>query len=211
MTHDTQIRTIQSILRESGCTQVQIDGDIGKITTAAVRQVRDKDVARAIQTVLRHTSPNLKIDGKIGPLTMTALALLDVDVPAHYRWNKVLASSFADPADVIAFDKCKATGKTDLQCFAVGDNGIGKWGHPTANTSTPMAALPREIWRDAGQSGGSRIAVRRNGVEVHGILGDTMPSLKNIKNGCGIDLNPAFAKALGLKPPFKTEVEWRWA
>ena len=125
-------------------------------------------------------------------------------------WKKVKATSFADPADVRAFERCKAQGKTDLQCFAVGDNGIGKWGHGTAQEERAMAALPRDVWADAGKTGGAKLEVRYNGKTVEGILGDTMPHTKNIKNGAGIDLNPAFSKQLGLKPPFTAEVEWRW-
>lgn len=126
-------------------------------------------------------------------------------------WHKVKASSFADPADVAAFHLCRATGKSDMECFKVGDNGLGAWGHNTAQEENPMAALPREVWQQAGKRGGAKLQVRYKGKTVEGILGDTMPSLKNIKNGAGIDLNPAFAKALGLKPPFMVEgVEWRW-
>jgi len=124
---------------------------------------------------------------------------------------KVIASSFADPADVRAFERCKALGHSDLFCFKTGDNGIGKWGHKTAQEHTPMAALPPDDWRAAMKKGGAKVAVMYKGKRVVGILGDTMPWKKNIRNGCGIDLNPAFAKALGLKPPFKTQVEWEWA
>lgn len=128
------------------------------------------------------------------------------------EWHVVNASSFGDPADVRAFNRCKSTGKTDMECFAVGDNGIGKWGHITASESSPMVALPREDWIEAGKSGGDKVIVRYNGKEVHAILGDTMPWRRHIKNGAGIDLNPAAAKALGLKPPLMVEgVEWRWA
>jgi len=38
-----------------------------------------------------------------------------------------------------------------------------------------------------------------------------MPWRKNIKNGAGIDLNPGFAKAFGLKSPFMVRAEWAWA
>lgn len=107
--------------------------------------------------------------------------------------------------------RCKASGKSDRACFAVGDNGIGKWGHVTAQDKEPMCALPREVWQAAKKTGGARVQVRYRGVTVDGILGDTMPALPNIKNGAGIDLNPAFARQLGLKTPFLVGgVEWRW-
>jgi hypothetical protein len=120
------------------------------------------------------------------------------------------ASSFADPADIKAFKKCKSEGKSDMTCFKVGDNGIGLWGHDTAQEHTPMCALPRDVWKLAGKKGGAKVAVVANGRTVVGILGDTMPHTSNIKNGAGIDLNPAFAKQLGLKPPFLVTATWSW-
>jgi hypothetical protein len=39
-----------------------------------------------------------------------------------------------------------------------------------------------------------------------------MPHRAHITNGAGIDLNPGFAKAFGVKPPFMLHgVEWDWA
>lgn len=123
----------------------------------------------------------------------------------------VKASSFADPADIRAFMKAKARGLPDKEAFKYGDNGIGYWGHDTAQYHTPMCALPREVWGQAKKKGGAKVLVTYKGKTVAGILGDTMPSLLNIKNGAGIDLNPAFAKAFGLKPPFLVSgVTWRW-
>lgn len=125
--------------------------------------------------------------------------------------RRVRASSFADPEDVRRFRSCKATGKTDMECFRVGDNGVGRWGHFTAQENVPMAALPREDWQEAGKTGGARLRVSYNGTTVEGILGDTMPARANIRNGASLDLNPAFAKALGLTPPFLVEgVTWEW-
>lgn len=124
---------------------------------------------------------------------------------------KGIASSFADPADVARFKACKARGNSDQTCFRVGDNGIGKWGHFTAQTHTPMAAVPRDVWQKAGKKGGAKLVVTYLGRSVEGILGDTMPASWNVTNGACIDLNPAFAKALGVKPPFMLKnVEWRW-
>lgn len=124
----------------------------------------------------------------------------------------VVASSFADPADVAAFRRCKAAGHSDQLCFKVGDNGIGAWGANCAQDHSPMCALPYEVWHDHGHRGGDSIKVTYKGVTVFGILGDTMPHLGAIHNGAGIDLNPAFAKALGVTPPFLLQgVTWDWA
>lgn len=169
-----------------------------------------------IQLALRTLGFPVEADNWNGPKTERALAqftsALESEAPAGAgEWHKVKASSFADPGDVVAFERCKRTGKSDMQCFAVGDNGIGAWGHKTAQTVEPMAALPREIWKLAGRKGGDALEVRIAGKVVRGILGDTMPSLANIKNGAGIDLNPAFQAAFGFEAPFMVEAEWRWA
>ena len=127
---------------------------------------------------------------------------------------KTFASSFADPKDVAAFAACKATGKTDRQCFKVGDNGIGCWGHTTAQTRVPMCALPpediRARWGSVNKGKEKIVCVTVRKVSVLCMLADRMPSKKNITNGCGIDLNPAAAAALKLKPPFKAACEWQW-
>ena len=54
--------------------------------------------------------------------------------------HRVHASSFADPADVRRFRACKAAGKSDQECFKVGDNGVGCWGDDTT-TAVPMLSL----------------------------------------------------------------------
>ena len=126
----------------------------------------------------------------------------------------VIASSFADPADIEAFKKCKAEGKTDEECFKVGDNGIGAFGFDTAG-HLPICALPPEDWQTKWGSrkaaAGKPVIVRHKDKSVVCLLGDTMPHRRHITNGCGIDLNPAACKALGLTPPVKAPVTWDWA
>jgi hypothetical protein len=49
------------------------------------------------------------------------------------------------------------------------------------------------------------------GKTVIGELRDTMPHKADISNGAGIDLNPGFAKAFGVRPPFMLRgVKWEW-
>lgn len=165
-----------------------------------------------LQTALYSVGYELKIDNWDGSQTQKALSSFQNSLETEGQdWQKVKASSFADLADVVAFKKCKDQGNSDMYCFSKGDNGIGAWGANTAQKEFPMCALPREIWKNANKSGGAKLQVRYNGIVVDGVLGDTMPSLSNIKNGAGIDLNPAFSKKLGLNPPFMVEgVEWRW-
>lgn len=122
--------------------------------------------------------------------------------------HKVLASSFADPEDVKAFYRCKREGKSDQECFKVGDNGRGVWNDDTTIDS-PMCALPPDYWKPLqDKARGAKVLVEANGKSVVCELRDTMPWLKNIKNGCGIDLNPAACKALGLTPPVKVAATW---
>lgn len=180
---------IQTLLNEAGYTSVKPDGDIGRITLAAIAEL---DEAGDREAAALSDSPTDK-----------------------YHTHTGKASFFAGPQDVAAFRRCKATGKTDMQCFAVGDNGVGKWGHDCTSEGQPMAAVPREIWRNAGKSGGARLAVTYQGKRVEGILGDTMPSLENIHNGAVIDLNPGFAVAFGIAPSDMNNhtlspVTWTW-
>ena len=128
----------------------------------------------------------------------------------------VLASSFADPQDLADYARSGS--------YAKGDNGTGCWGDQTAQEHTPMCALPPD---DIIARWGSMKARDARGKQVHVTLttpdgqptakqvtcqlADRMPWKKNIKNGAGIDLNPAAAKALGLQPPFKVKAVWEWA
>jgi hypothetical protein len=127
----------------------------------------------------------------------------------------VTASSFADPNDVAVYRRAIAQGKTPAEALKVGDNGIGKWGDQTARDDVPMCALPPEVWGAKWGTGlnarGRKVAVTYRGKTVIGELRDTMPHLANIRNGAGIDLNPGFAKAFGITPPFMLPgVKWEW-
>ena len=127
--------------------------------------------------------------------------------------HHVKASSFADPDDVAAFKKCKAQGKTDEQCFKVGDNGIGFAGDDCTGP-TPMCALPQEDWKERwGTKANARlkpVVVTANGKPVVCLLGATMPKRATTPNGAGIDLSPAAVKAIGKKPPLMIDATWIW-
>lgn len=159
-------------------------------------------IVQQIQTLL-----GVKADGIWGPKSQAAL---DDIVNTGSDVHSVKASSFADPADVRAFRRCKMEGKSDQECFKVGDNGIGKWGDDTT-ADKPMCALPPDDWERFTNPRGKRVRVKANGREVICELRDTMPRKKNIKNGAGIDLNQAACKALGLTPPIMAPALWQWA
>jgi hypothetical protein len=147
---------------------------------------------------------------------VSALALLAAahSARADEKVHVVKASSFADPADVVAFKKCVKSGETETQCFAKGDNGIGLWGDDTT-VAKPICALPRDVWmakwKKPSIARGKKIELSFKDKTVICELRDTLPPTAKIKNGAGIDLNPGAAEALGLKPPFmQPNVGWRW-
>lgn len=127
------------------------------------------------------------------------------------NWIKCIASSFADPEDIRRYKLKKAQGLSDREAFKYGDNGIGCWGDDTTERR-PMVALPPEDWKQFGKAArGKKVQVVINGAWIIAELRDTMPARKNIKNGCGIDLNPEACYRLGLKPPIRTQAKWRWS
>jgi peptidoglycan hydrolase-like protein with peptidoglycan-binding domain len=159
------------------------------------------DKAKAIQRFL-----GVKPDGDIGPETVNAL-FDHLGLKTAYPVRTGKASSFADPADVAAFKRCKATGKTDKQCFAVGDNGIGQFGANTAQEHTPMCALHgnemKATWGSIAGAAHEQVRVTANGKSVLCAVEDRMSAPGRI------DLNPAAAKKLGLKPPFLVNATWQ--
>lgn len=126
--------------------------------------------------------------------------------------HEVKASSFADPADVAAFRRCKARGGSDKHCFALGDNGIGYWGDDTTQGSGPSCALPPERmveeWGSVSMAHNQEVNVWYGDTVVTCLVKDTMPHEEYITNGAGIDLNPDACAALGLTPPVMADVIW---
>jgi hypothetical protein len=123
---------------------------------------------------------------------------------------KAEASSFADPADVRAFERCKAQGKTDQACFRVGDNGIGQFGKITAQDHTPMVAIHKDDmiarWGSVLAAAHRVVTVTANGKTIQATVEDRLGVAGRI------DLNPAAAKQLGLNPPFLVKnCVWNWA
>ena len=96
---------------------------------------------------------------------VSSLALLAAahGARADEKAHIVKASSFADPVDVVAFKKCLKSGRSEVQCFALGDNGIGLWGDDTT-VATPICALPRKSVVSNGR------AIRRAGQKDRAIV-----------------------------------------
>ncbi len=128
----------------------------------------------------------------------------------------VIASSFADAADIAAYKRAISEGKSEQDALAVGDNGIGAWGDDTTDESKAMCALPPDDWLARWGSGekarGKKIEVTYRSKTIVCELRDTMPRKAKIKNGAGIDLSPGAAKAFDKHPPFMLQgVHWKWA
>jgi hypothetical protein len=127
--------------------------------------------------------------------------------------HNVRASSFADPRDVARFRRCKAAGKSDQECFKIGDNGIGCFGDDCTGP-VPMCALPpediEERWGDVNSGRHKHVRVTANDSSCVCVLADRMPHRAHITNGAGIDLSPAACNALGLTPPVMVQAAWQW-
>ena len=157
----------------------------------------------------------IKADGFWGPVSQPVLNdELDGDGCATIGIGgtgfKAEASSFADSADVKAFEKCKATGKTDQSCFKVGDNGIGQFGKITAQTHTPMVAIHQDDmiakWGSVNAAAHRVVNITINGKTIQAAVVDRLSVAGRI------DLDPAAAKQLGLNPPFLVKnCIWSWA
>ncbi len=174
----------------------------------------DKTKIASIQAIL-----GVEVDGIAGPETQAAWDELMYGDSFAVEYN-TYASSFADPADIEAFEKCKAEGNSDDYCFQFGDNGIGCWGDSTAEGTGPSCALPPEYmevkWGSVEAAKNKKVRViRKDPVlnmkhQVVCVLKDRMPHIENLANEARIDLNPDAAAALKLEPPFIEPVFWFW-
>jgi hypothetical protein len=200
MAKATNIQKIQGILgaESDGIwgpkSQAALNGEINKTANAGNSNLRK------IQMIL-----GVDADGFWGPKSQAAL---NKELGKSEGFPST-ASSFADPADVVAFNKCKTTGKTDKQCFAVGDNGVGQFGKITAQEQTPMVAVHADAmkakWGSINAAAHRPVTVTVKGKTVQATVEDRISAPGRI------DLNPAAAKALGLKPPFLVPCVWNWA
>jgi hypothetical protein len=166
-----------------------------------------------LQKGLQAAGYTLKADNWRGAITEDALAAFERSIADAPHAGK--ASSFADPADIAAFKRCKARGNSDIYCFGYGDNGIGCWGDDTTTLSEPIVAVPPD---DMVQRFGSVADAKHAKLDltigektVRCVVKDRMPWKRNITNGGVIDLAPGAQKAFGLKPPFMVDATWEWA
>lgn len=162
-------------------------------------------VKKKIQKILGVT-----VDGWWGVQSQNALnALVSACEACTTAWVKGKASTFADPVDVARFKACKQTGKSDIACSRVGDNGIGQFGDVTAQTLTPFVAVHADYmisrWGSVHAAARRPVLVRIKGKTQEIKVGD------RISERGRIDLNPAACLLYGIKPPALVDAEWRWA
>lgn len=188
--------------------------------TAKESLAKFEELISAAQMVLG----NIDADGDFGPLSQSREKELRIAAKndANSEWpvvianpfRRVLASSFADPSDVKAFQRCKANGNSDTYCFGKGDNGIGCWGDDTTG-NTAMVALPPEDmidrWGSVDEAKHRTVIVNVKGQEVRCVLADRMRHRYNIPDGqAQLDMNPAACKAFNLNPPILVTADWCW-
>jgi hypothetical protein len=149
-------------------------------------------------------------DGVLGPETEAA-----IDEATAEGWHIGLASSFADPADVRAFRRCKAQGKSDNECFGVGDNAIGYWKDDTSEGTGKSVAVPPddmiERWGSKDAAHLKQVLIQTTTTQATAFVKDTMPWKRHITNGAVIDCNPDTCAALNEKPPMMIAAKWKWA
>lgn len=188
----SKIADIQEILH------VKPDSIWGPKSQAALIAA-NRAIKKKIQGIL-----GVEQDGDWGPRSQAALNVEAGNIEPFVRE----ASSFADPADLKAFQRCKATGKSDLKCFEVGDNGIGQFGKVTAQDTIPMVAVHKNDmvakWGSVQGAAHRPVQVTVNGKTCNATVEDRVSARGRI------DLNPACAKLLGLKPPFLVPARWHW-
>lgn len=199
---------IQNIQKLAGVTP---DGIYGAATDSAITRQLQTDPAfvKRLQGAL-----GVVPDGNWGSRSSASLRCAQFNVSLN-RVNSCKASSFADPADVAAFKRCKAEGFSDQRCFGVGDNGIGAWNNDTSEGSGPQVALPPEFliakYGALSQAVHKAIQVTNpaNGNKVTAYVGDLMPHIGTEPSGAGIDCNPDVVAALGQTPPMLIPVTWQ--
>jgi hypothetical protein len=121
--------------------------------------------------------------------------------------NRLIGTSFADPADLRAYNRSVWNGATPREALNYGDNGLGAWQLSTCADTGPCVALPADIVLSGT---GSRNRQPRRLVRVFFEDKFVDCQVRDLSPHGIIDLNPDACKALGLKVPLKTSLNWDW-
>lgn len=114
--------------------------------------------------------------------------------------TRMLATSFADAADLRAFNRALLEGESSKRALEVGDNGLGAWGRSTVAGTGPCVALSPHVY---GFRPHRMVRVFYGEKFVDADVRDIGPEER-------IDLNPDACAELGLRPPVKVMVDWTW-
>jgi hypothetical protein len=114
--------------------------------------------------------------------------------------TRVKATSFADAADLRAFNRGRKAGKTEVQALSDGDNGMGAWGLSTVKGTGPCVALSPSVEGFA----------RNRMVRIFYGERHCDADVRDIAPDGVIDLNPDACEELGLIPPVRVMVDWIW-
>lgn len=191
---ESPVVTFQTLLK------LPVDGTWSPTDQAALLKA-SPTIKKRIQKVLR-----VEEDGVWGPMSQAALNAWCMTCSG--LWIECEASSFADPADIVAFKRCKATGKSDVKCFEVGDNGVGQFGDITAQELKPFVAVHKDFmiskWGSVHAAAHRDVELCINGQMIIAKVGDRISARGRI------DCNPAVLRLLKLKAPLKIAAKWRW-
>lgn len=118
-------------------------------------------------------------------------------------------TSFATYKDLVGYINCLLAGGSENGCYKKGDNGTGASGKRTAQTSTPMCALPKKAivdrWGSTRAGWGKNVECSFAGHKIVCEVADIAPA--------GVcDLNPASLIEAGLDDETELNVQgtWRW-
>ena len=109
--------------------------------------------------------------------------------------TRIRATSFADPADLLAYNRAVKNGKTPEQALEVGDNGLGSHGLSTVSGTGPCCAFSGNYGRIV------RVFYGEKSVDC---------DVRDFGPRDVIDLNPDACKELGLVPPVSVFVDIAW-
>jgi len=113
---------------------------------------------------------------------------------------RMKATSFADEADLRAYNRAINDGFTPQEALRKGDNGLGAWNKSTVAGTGPCCALAPTVE-----------GFRRHAI-VRVTFGDKFVDcdVRDIAPEGVIDLNPDAVAALGLRAPLSVMVDWFW-
>lgn len=121
--------------------------------------------------------------------------------------NRWTATSFADDADLRAYNRSVFAGVSPREALSSGDNGLGAWQLSTVSGTGPCVALPAATVEEGC---GSRYRQPRRLVRVFYGEKHVDCQVRDLSPKGIIDLNPDACKELGLTPPLKVMVDWIW-